>query len=317
MTRDRITVASALGAVYLIWGSTYLALRYGLEGFPPFLLNSFRFLSAGTLLYAVMRWTGREAPTRKQWANSAKIAVFLLIGGVALVTVAEDNGVGSGVAATAVAAVPLWAAVFGGVFGGWPSRLEWIGLLIGFAGVIVLAGEGDLQSSPLGLSLVVISPVFWAFGSVWSKRLDLPSPLMAAATQMLAGGAMLAVLGLARGERIVAAPPSDAILALLYLSLVGSIVGFGAYVYLLDTVRPSIATSYAYVNPVVAVVLGITIGNERLTGAAWVALPLIVIGVVLVLSSRSRPSKTSDEPVCVQGPVMLGRQTGGASRAAR
>jgi drug/metabolite transporter (DMT)-like permease len=277
-----LTTGAALVAVYLIWGSTYLALRFGLEGFPPFLLNGIRFLVAGGVLYAVVRLRGTPAPTGRQWWNAGRVGALMLVGGVGLVTIAEDVGIGSGVAATAVAVIPLWAALISGLFGRWPTRLEWVGLVIGLTGVIVLAREGDLASNPVGVILVMVAPIFWAIGSVWGSHVELPRPAMATAAQLLAGGAALLVLGPLRGERIAEMPPAGAWLALGYLILFGSIVAYTAYVYLLRTVRPALATSYAYVNPIVAVGLGVTLGAEVLTGPAFVALPLILAGVAIV-----------------------------------
>jgi drug/metabolite transporter (DMT)-like permease len=296
----RTTVILALAAVYFIWGSTYLALRFGLEGFPPFILNGIRFLGAGASLYVVLRWRGIAPPTPRQWWNAARVAALLLVGGVGLVTVAEDLGVGSGVAATAVAIIPVWAAITSGLFGSWPGRLEWLGLAIGLAGVLVLAQEGDFQASGLGMLMVIISPMLWAFGSVWGSRLDLPRPVMATAAELLAGGLVLSVLGTLRGERIESMPSVGSLLALGYLTVFGSIVAYTAYVYLLENTRPALATSYAYVNPAVAVLLAMTLGAEVVTGPLFVALPLILGGVVIVgLAQRRRPSTT---PVAARGP---------------
>jgi len=286
-----LVVGGALAAVYIIWGSTYLAIRFGLEGFPPFLLSGIRFLVAGVLMYAVLRFRGAPAPTRRHWWNGARVGLLMLVGGVGLVTMAEDAGVGSGVAATAVAVIPLWAALVSGLFGSWPARVEWVGLVLGFGGVIVLAQEGDFGSNPVGMALVVIAPILWAIGSVWGSRLELPQPAMATAIQLLVAGSAMVVLGPLRGERISEVPQASAWLALGYLIVFGSIVGYTAYVYLLRTVRPALATSYAYVNPVVAVVLGVTLGSEVLTGPALIALPLILAGVGLVLLAARKPRR--------------------------
>ncbi len=285
---NQTTVIAALAAVYIVWGSTYLALRFGLDGFPPFILNGLRFLFAGGVMYPILRSRGVPPPTPRQWWNVARVGLLLLVGGVGLVTIAEDQGVGSGVAATAVAVMPLWAALISGVFGKWPVPREWAGLALGFVGVAVLAQEGDLQASSLGLVLVLIAPVMWAFGSVWGSRLDLPAPMMTAAAQLLVGGSALILLGPMRGERINEAPQVGAWVALAYLSILGSIVAYAAYIYLLDSVRPALATSYAYVNPVVAVFLGLTLGREAVTGAAWIALPIVLVGVILVVTARQR-----------------------------
>ena len=283
-----LVVGGALAAVYVVWGSTYLAIRFGLEGFPPFLMNAIRLLVAGGIMYAVLRLRGTPAPSRRQWWNAARVGVLMLAGGVGLVTLAEDSGIGSGVAATAVAVIPLWAALVSGWFGRWPTRMEWVGLIIGLMGVIVLAQEGDFGSNPRGLLLVAAAPIFWAIGSVWGSHLELPPPAMATAAQLLTGGAAMGVLGVSRGEWISEPPPPSALFALGYLIVFGSIVAYSAYIYLLRTVRPVLATSYAYVNPVVAVVLGVTLGSEVLTGPALIALPLILSGVGLVLLSPRR-----------------------------
>jgi drug/metabolite transporter (DMT)-like permease len=310
-----LVVGGSLAAVYLIWGSTYLAIRFGLEGFPPFLLSGIRFSVAGVLMYTVLRLRGTPAPTRRHWWNAARVGMLMLVGGVGLVTMAEHVGVGSGVAATAVAVIPLWAALVSGLFGSWPARLEWVGLVLGFGGVIVLAQEGDFGSNPLGMALVVIAPILWAIGSVWGSHLELPRPAMATAIQLLVGGSVMLALGPLRGERIPEIPPASAWFALGYLIVFGSIVAYTAYVYLLQTVRPSLATSYAYANPIVAVVLGVTLGSEVLTGPALIALPLILAGVGLVLLGPRRTQKDREGRCLPADRRILTTRIGGRSLA--
>ncbi|NHZ70709.1 MAG: drug/metabolite exporter YedA [Proteobacteria bacterium] len=297
-----VLVILSLIAVYIVWGSTYLALVFGLDGFPPFILNGIRFLIAGVLLLGYGLAKGLDLPTRQQWWNAGRVGVLLLVGGVGLVTIAEDLGVGSGLAATAIAVMPLWAAVMSGLFGTWPRRLEWIGLAVGFAGAVVLAAEGDFQATRTGAVLMILAPLFWAFGSVWGKRLSVPSPAMTTAAQLLVGGVVLLVLGPLRGERMDGPPEAGAWLALAYLTIFGSVVAYSAYIYLLKEVRPALATSYAYVNPVVAVVLGTTLGGEILTGPAYLALPMILAGVAFVtLGSRTPRVTTEGEFVSIRG----------------
>ena len=283
----------ALFASYFIWGSTYLGLRYGLEGFPPFLLNGIRMTAAGAALYAVVLRSGAAHPTRREWAHSAVIGGLMFIGGLGLVTIAEDNGVGSGRAASAIAVMPLWVALWAGLFGTWPTRLEWAGLVVGFLGVAILSQEGDFQASPLGTVLLVLAPMLWALGSVVAPRLSLPAGAMGTAAQMAAGGVLLLVAGFARGETISAMPSGRAWLALGYLTVFGSLIAYTAYVYLLQTVRYAVATSYAYVNPVVAVVLGVWIGGEVVTGWTALGLPVILAGVGLVGLAQRRPRRTA------------------------
>jgi len=284
----RWLVPAALGAVYVIWGSTYLALRYLVEEFPPLIGNAIRFLSAGAILYVWSQRRGSTGPTAIEWRGAAQVGVLLLVGGVGLVATAEQIGVGSALAATAIAVMPVWTALWSGLFGRWPTRLEWAGLVVGLGGVLVLSGEGDFAGNPAGMALIVTAPILWSFGSVWSGRVAMPKGMMSSAAQMLAASPVLFGLGVVRGERFDHAPALSGWLALAYLTLLGSVIAYTAYVYLLQTVRPALATSYAYVNPLVAVVLGVTIGGEALSGEAYVALPLILGGVGLVAVGRQR-----------------------------
>ncbi len=297
-------IVAALIAVYFIWGSTYLGIRFGMEGFPPFLLNGFRFLVAGMILMVILRARGTAIATRRQWWNAGRMGVLLLVGGVGLVSLAERLGVGSGVAATAVAVVPVWIALISGLFGNWPRGREWIGLGIGLLGVLILAQEGDFQASPAGMALIAISPIIWAFGSIWGTRLDLPESSMTTAIQLLTAGVVMTVIGPLLGERIVATPPPEAWVALVYLAIFGSLIAFSAYIYLLKTVRPALSTSYAYVNPVVAVGLGLTLGGETITGPVLVALPLIVVSVILVAGRR----RDREEPTTELTPAPLAQE---------
>lgn len=293
---QQFVVLLALAATYFVWGSTYLGIRFALEGFPPLTLNAGRFAVGGTLLYGLLRARGVEKPTPVQWRNGALSGALLMIGGVGLVTIAEDLGVGSGLAATAVAVMPLWAAMWSGLFGMWPVRLEWTGLVLGFAGVALLAQEGDFRSTLGGTALMILAPLLWSFGSVWSVRLDLAKGSMATATQMLAAAPLFLVLAVVFGESFDGAASVKAWLSLLYLAIFGSVLAYNAYLYLLRTVRSTLATSYAYANPVVALFLGVTLGDEVLTGPVWIALPLILAGLAIVGYAQSaRARRRGDE----------------------
>lgn len=279
-------VVIALGALYLIWGSTYYGIRVGLEGYPPFLMGGIRFVAAASLLFAVL-WLrgGLVLPTAPQWRNAAVMGLLMMLLGNGLVNVAEQE-VSSGVAAIAVASMPLWAGLFSWLKGRSPTRLEWLGLGIGFAGVVALNAGAELSASPTGAFALLMAPIAWAWGSVWSRGRDLPSPFVSTAAQMLCGGLAMLALGLVLGERITAVPPLSATLAVAYLALFGSIVGFGAYVWLLDHVRPALATSYAYVNPPIAVLLGVMLGGERFAASELVAMAVILGSVVLITRAR-------------------------------
>ena len=282
-------VVLALLLVYVVWGSTYLGIRLALEGgaLPLTMVSGGRFIIAGSLMYAVLRWRGSPAPTRRQWRNLAIMGLTMLVLGNGMVVLAERT-VSSGLAATAVASVPLWMALFGAMRGQNASRGEWLGIAIGFLGVVWLNAGSSLTASPQGLILLLIAPIGWAFGSIWARGLDLPSPFMTAAGQMLCGGAMLIVLGLLSGERPTTWPSLHGLLAVAYLCMFGSIVAFTAYVWLLHNVRPALVASYAYVNPVIAVILGVIIGNEHFGGRDLLAMAVILAGVVVLTLARTR-----------------------------
>ncbi len=280
-TRDHVGIGFALLSLYLIWGSTYLGMRFALESFPPFIMSGIRFLLAGSILYTFLRLRKHPAPTRAQWLASALIGLLLIVVGNGGVSFAEQ-WVASGLAAVMVAATPLWTAVFIGLQGRWPSRMECIGLGLGFVGVILLNLEHGVWSNPLGAIILLLAPMGWSLGSALSSRVSLPPGLMASATQMLIGGVILLVLALLLGERMTRLPSIHALMALVYLIIFGSLIAFSAYGYLLRHVRPALATSYAYVNPMVAVVLGIGLAGEKITLVGVLAMLVILTGVGLV-----------------------------------
>jgi len=283
----RVLVPLALLGVYLIWGSTYLAIRVALEGYPPFMMAAIRFCIAGALMFAVLRWRGVPAPTAQQWRDCAITGTLLLGFGNGLVCYAEQT-VASGLAAVAVASMPLFAALAAGFYRQWPTRVEWVGLLIGFAGVVLLNFGGNLRGSPVGALALVIAAAAWAFGSVWSKHRNMPHPVMSTAAQMLGGSVALGLFALLHGERINALPPLDATLALGYLLVAGSILGFSAYIYLLHNVRPALATSYAYVNPPVAVLVGVAFAGETVRMLDIVGMIVILAGVAAITLAKTK-----------------------------
>jgi len=283
----RGNVIIALATIYIAWSSTYLAIRFALENFPPFFIAGFRNVLVGLGMYLYLRWRGAAAPTRTQWGGSAAIGAFLLLGGTAGVVYAQQ-WVGSGLAALVIATTPLWTVLFAGIWNKWPQRNEWIGLALGFAGIVVLNFEGDLRTHPVGAALLVLAAASWSFGSVLSTRIALPPGAMASAAQMFSGGMLVLAIGFVSGERVPPHPSLRATGALVYLAIFGSLLGYTAYTYLLKNVRPSLATSYAYVNPVLAVLLGVWLAGEHITAMGIVAMLIILAGVVLVIAGQRK-----------------------------
>lgn len=278
----RLPVVLALLGVYVIWGSTYLAMRFAIESIPPLLMAGSRYVAAGFLLLLFLKWRGHVWPTLRQWRASAIVGVLLLLGGNGMVGLALEQGVSSGMSALVVGVTPLFALVFARIWGQRASGREWLGIGIGLFGLVLLNFGRELSTSPLGGVLLVLAALSWSFGSIWGKHLDLPSSFMASALQMIVGGVALVLVGLARGEVLTEMPSDKALWSLAYLVFFGAILGFSAYAYLLETVRPALATSYAYVNPLVAVALGVWLGGESVDALELVAMAVILAGVVMV-----------------------------------
>jgi drug/metabolite transporter (DMT)-like permease len=282
LRRFPLPLIAAFFALYVIWGSTYLVIRIGVEYWPPLLLAGIRFVIAGTLMYAFLRWRGAPAPTWAQWKAAGIIGILLLSCGNGAVSIAEHTGVASGVAALAVATVPLFTLLCGYFWGARNTRLEWAGIVLGLIGIGMLNLGSNLQSSPTGAALLVFAAAAWAFGSVWSRHLPLPQGAMASAVEMLVGGVVLLIGSAVSGERLESLPPVEGWVALAYLIFFGSLIAFNAYMYLLKNVRPAAATSYAYVNPAVAVLLGIVFVGETIGIEEALAMAVIISAVVLI-----------------------------------
>jgi drug/metabolite transporter (DMT)-like permease len=301
-TPSRSRIFLAFGAVYVLWGSTYLAIRFGVETIPPFLLAGTRHLTAGLLLYGLLRARGAIVrPTRLQWRNAVVIGGLMLLGGNGLVTWAEQR-VPSGLAALIVSSVPIWMAVLDGVERRRrPGGAVIGGLVLGMGGIALLvvpsrfAGNGHVDS--LGAAALLLAALSWSFGSLYSRRAALPASTFATvAMEMIGGGALLWIVGLAAGEggRLATATISTkSVLSLGYLIVFGSLVGFSAYVWLLKVTTPARVSTYAYVNPIVAVALGAFLGGEAITLRIGIASLVIVGAVALIIVARSRPETAS------------------------
>ncbi len=280
--RQVLPLIGALFALYIIWGSTYFVIRIGVESWPPFMMASARFLSAGILLMAFLLITGHKLPSLRPMLNAALIGVLLLAVGNGFVTVAEHQNVPSGIAAVVVATVPLFTLCFSHFFGIQTRKLEWMGIAIGLAGIILLNSGGNLSGNPWGALMILIGSMSWAFGSVYGSRIELPTGMMAGAIEMLAAGIVLLIASMLSGERMTTLPTAQGFMAVAYLAIFGSVIAINAYMYLIRNVSPAVATSYAYVNPVVAVLLGTGFGGEHLSSVEWLALGIIIMAVVLV-----------------------------------
>ena len=289
-------VALALAVLYIVWGSTYLAIRIAVGTIPPFTQGSIRFLISGTILsLATARGhAGEPRPGRREWRDAAIIGGFLLVGGNGLVALGETT-VGSGIAALLIATLPLWVAILGRLF--FNLRLAHptlVGIGLGFAGVgaLVWPAGGSAPVDLVGAVILLGSPILWAIGSLYSARAHLPArPLVGVAMQMLCGGAMLGAVAILTGELSRFHPATvtrESIAALAYLVAVGSLVGFTAYAWLLRVAPLSLISTFAYVNPIVAVALGALILGESVTPRTLLAGAIILVAVAIIVWTRGR-----------------------------
>jgi drug/metabolite transporter (DMT)-like permease len=282
-----LLVVLALFCTYFIWGSTYLAIRFGIESFPPFLMAGIRFAVAGSLLYIVMRFLGAPNPSERQWLGATAVGIMLPALGNGTVCYVQQT-VSSSVAALSIATVPIWMAIFSSIWGHKITHKELLGIAIGLVGIVLLNVGGSLHGDLVSAMLLIFAAASWSFGSVWSKHLDLPSGLMASASQMLAGGVVLLCVSAFQGESWPQHISAKSWGAMLFLVVLGSIVAYSAYQYLLKTVRPLVASSNTFVNPVVAFIVGILFASEHVSTNEYIALAIILFGVFLVLSESGK-----------------------------
>jgi drug/metabolite transporter (DMT)-like permease len=297
----RAGIIAALAAVYIIWGSTYLAIRFAVETLPPFLMAGVRFVVAGSVLYGWRRAKGFPRPSPGQWRSATIVGALMLLGGNGGVVWAEQ-WIESGTAALIVATVPLWMVLLDwlGPGGRAPRKMIWAGIIVGLAGVAILFGapdDGEMYTA--GWVVLILASISWAVGSLYSRSARLPAPLLATGMQMLAGGALLLVAGVLTGE-LGGLDPSTfstrSVLSLLYLIVFGALVGYSAYVWLLRVTTPAVASTYAYVNPVVAVFLGWVLAGEALTPRIMLASAVIVGSVALITRASRRPRPAAPRP---------------------
>ena len=305
---SKFAILAAFAALYLIWGSTYLGIRFAIETIPPLLMAGTRFLIAGFIMYAIARWQGAPHGSFGNWRTALIIGACLLLGGNGGVTLAEQY-VSSGLASVMVATVPIYIALLAWASGTAPkpSPIVWLGLAGGFAGVAILVGpalsfstnEGD--HAGLGMLILLCSSFIWSAGSIYSTRAKHASPpFLLAGQQMICGGALLTLGGLLTGEHHRFDASRMSLLSLgsfAYLVIIGALVGYTAYIWLLKHCEPAKVATYAYVNPIVAVILGAVFAGETLSARTVLAAGLIIGSVALVITVQQ--SKAKGPPIDV------------------
>jgi len=283
MSRQSLLIVLALFCTYFIWGSTYLAIRFGIESFPPFLMGGIRFTVAGAILFVVMRYLGSAMPTGREWLGAGVVGLLLPALGNGTVCYVQQT-ISSSVAALSIATAPIWMAIFSSIWGHKITLKEWLGIAIGLAGIVLLNLGGSFEGDFTSAFLLIFAAASWSFGSVWGKHLAMPAGLMGAACQMLVGGLALLLASAYAGESWPQQVSPKSWGALLFLIVLGSLIAYSAYQYLLKTVRPLVASSNTFVNPIVAFAVGIWWAGEHVTMVELAALGVILVGVFLVLS---------------------------------
>jgi drug/metabolite transporter (DMT)-like permease len=285
-----VLVTLALFCTYFIWGSTYLAVKFGMESFPPFLMAAIRFCVAGSVLYVTLRLLGAPNPGAKEWRGAAIVGLLLPTIGHGTVCYVQQT-VSSSLAALSIATAPIWMAIFSSIWGHHITRQEWLGITVGLVGIVLLNMGGALYGDTVSALLLIFAAASWSFGSVWSKHLAQPKGLMAAAAQMLVGGTVLLLWSTLTGETWPADISNKSWGAMVFLIVLGSLVAYSAYQWLLKNVRTLVASSNTFVNPIVAFAVGIWLGNEQVAANEYIALAVILIGVFLVLTAENKETK--------------------------
>ena len=279
-------VVGCLAATWLVWGSTYLVIRFALAGFAPYFLMATRFVFAGAVLLAWQLARGAALPTTRQWGNALLVGTLMLGGGMGGVAYAEQS-IGSGLVVAFIAVIPLLLVVINLAFGVRPRRTELLAVLVGLGGVLMLTQGVGMRASPAGLAAITIGTTGWALGSVLAQRgFALAPGATGFATEMLCGGLALLLMSGLRGEPWHWPIQTGVWLAWWYLVMFGSLIAFSAYMLLLARTTSSVAASYSLVNPVVALFLGVTLGGESVSSWEWIAAGVVMIGVVLLFSGR-------------------------------
>ncbi len=281
-------VAVALLLVYVVWGTTYFAIGVALTSMPPLWMNAIRFLGAGGVMLLIALWQGHALPTAAQWRHAAVVGGCMVFLAMNLVGFAQKLGIGSGLMATVVTTMPMWLALWSRWGGERVPLTSWMGLALGVVGALLLALEGDFSATWLGALLAFGAPLAWSLGSYASRKLSQPAAAMAAAAQWLTGGAMVLVVALwCEPVSALGQVSARSWAAWIYLLVFGTLVALNAYLWLLQNTSAALAGSYSFVNPAVALLVGVALGGERLTGWVFAALPLIGVALAFILYGQA------------------------------
>jgi drug/metabolite transporter (DMT)-like permease len=282
-------IAACLTIVYIVWGTTYFAIKVAIEGFAPFFMVATRYTVAGAVLLGWQALRGKPMPTAKQWRGAAVVGFLLLVLGNGMVAVAEHT-VSSGATVALISLMPLATVLWSGAFGNWPRRAEWIAIAMGGTGAAIMLLGRDLQSSLSGTLLILLAEIAWSLGTVISRRLDIPHGPTGFGAEMFAAGLMGFIVSAALGEHWGLPHVAHVWWAWGYLVVFGSLIAFSAYRFVVERVSPTLASTYAYVNPPVGLIVGSWLGKETFSANVLVGLPVVLASVALHAWIQTRES---------------------------
>ena len=300
-------IGACLLVVYIVWGTTYFAIKVAIQGIAPFFLVGSRFMIAGVVLLGWQALQGAPMPTARQWRGAALVGLLLLVVGNGAVSVAE-HWVSSGATVALISIMPLATALWSGAFGDWPKRGEWIAIALGGAGAAIMLLGRDLQGNLAGTLLILLGTISWSLGTVLSRRLDIPHGPTGFGAEMLSAGLMGMVISVALGEHWAIPHAPHVWWAFAYLVVFGSLIAFSAYRYVLERVSPSLAATYAYVNPPVALLVGWWLGSETFSENVLVGLPVVLGAVALHAWIQSRETPQAQAPLPLSTASVLSTQ---------
>jgi drug/metabolite transporter (DMT)-like permease len=283
-------IGTCLIIVYIVWGTTYFAIKVAIEGFAPFFMVGTRFTVAGAVLLAWQLLRGKPMPTLKQWRGAALVGFLLLVLGNGMVAVAEHT-VSSGATVALISLMPLATVLWSGAFGNWPRRAEWIAITLGGVGAATMLLGRDLQSSLSGTLLILFAETAWSLGTVLSRRLDIPHGPTGFGAEMFAAGLMGLIVSAVLGEHWVVPHAAHVWWAWGYLVVFGSLIAFSAYRFVVERVSATLASTYAYVNPPVGLLVGSWLGNEKFSVNVLIGLPVVLVAVALHAWIQTREAK--------------------------
>lgn len=287
--KNPLILVVSIVLLYTTWSSTYLAIRVAVRTIPPLLMTASRFMTAGLLMYVPALIKREKMPSVKQLLGGSAVGILLFLVSNGMLCYAEQT-VNSGLSAVVVSSGAFSICLFSGFFGKWPAKIEWLGIAIGFAGIIVLNLGSEMKGNLAGGLLLLFSSMIWALGSVLTKKLPVPQGFTGTGVEMFAGGLASLLAALAIRQDFNIRPSAESVAALIYLITVGAMVGFSAFMYVFHNARPALASSYSYVNTIGAVFLGVLLLGEKINAQEVFALFIVVTGVVIVATSQARYS---------------------------